>query len=204
MQTIAKQQHNTEAQNARLFALVNIAMADAGLAAWNTKYDDAMWRPMMGIRNMATTMAIPRPTVMPIGRRWARRPAIPRPGETNFTPPFPAYTSGHATFGAAAFQILTRFYGRDDIKFTFVSDEFNGITKDADGQRSSARFAAAFHSFTKRNWKTPKAEFISAFTGPSIATKESSKEIKSPTTCSITCSSPAQVGCRPRPATTMT
>jgi hypothetical protein len=57
----------------------------------------------------------------------------PRVGETNFTPPFPAYTSGHATLGAAAFQVLARFYGRDDIAFNFVSDEFNGLTLDADG-----------------------------------------------------------------------
>src|SRR5206468_400539 len=60
-------------------------------------------------------------------------PSNPRPGETNFTPPFPAYTSGHATFGAAAFQIVTRFYGTDKIHFTFMSDEFNGRTRDADG-----------------------------------------------------------------------
>jgi len=48
----------------------------------------------------------------------------------NFTPPFPAYASGHATFGGALFQILRRFYGTDNIRFTFVSDEFNGITTD--------------------------------------------------------------------------
>ena len=37
---------------------------------------------------------------------------------TNFTPPFPAYTSGHATFGAAAFRALRDFYGTDNITFT--------------------------------------------------------------------------------------
>ena len=43
--------------------------------------------------------------------RWARRRAI-SPGP-NFTPPFPAYPSGHAGFGGALFQILRRFYGTD-------------------------------------------------------------------------------------------
>jgi hypothetical protein len=51
----------------------------------------------------------------------------------NFTPPFPAYPSGHATFGAALFQTLRRFYGSDAIPFTFVSDEYNGVTKANDG-----------------------------------------------------------------------
>src|SRR5205807_66043 len=51
----------------------------------------------------------------------------------NFTPPFPAYPSGHAGFGGALFQTLRRFYGTDDIAFTFVSDEFNGITRGNDG-----------------------------------------------------------------------
>ena len=51
----------------------------------------------------------------------------------NFTPPFPAYPSGHAGFGSALFQILRSFYGTDHIPFTFVSDEFNGETRANDG-----------------------------------------------------------------------
>jgi hypothetical protein len=51
----------------------------------------------------------------------------------NFTPPFPSYPSGHAGFGGAVFQVLRRFYGRDDIAFTFVSDEYNGSTRDNEG-----------------------------------------------------------------------
>ena len=51
----------------------------------------------------------------------------------NFTPPFPAFPSGHAGFGGALFQILRDFYGTDRIAFTFVSDEFNGETLDNEG-----------------------------------------------------------------------
>ncbi|MCI0444640.1 chloroperoxidase, partial [bacterium] len=43
------------------------------------------------------------------------------------------YPSGHAGFGGALFQILRRFYKTDRIAFTFVSDEFNGKTKDNNG-----------------------------------------------------------------------
>jgi hypothetical protein len=147
VQTIAVQQHNSEAQNARLFALVNIAMFDAGLTSWKNKYDDAFWRPVMGIRNGESdenpeTIGIANWT--PLGAPASN----PRPGETNFTPPFPSYTSGHATFGAATFQILTRFYGRDDIPFTFVSDELNGVTRDADGSIRPL-VSRSFDSFTE-------------------------------------------------------
>ena len=52
----------------------------------------------------------------------------------NFTPPFPAYPSGHAGFGGAVLQTLRNFYETDDIAFTFVSDEFNGRTQDNNGK----------------------------------------------------------------------
>ncbi|MEX2114438.1 MAG: hypothetical protein WD845_14685, partial [Pirellulales bacterium] len=131
--TIAVQEGNTEGENARMFALLNIAMADAGFTAWNNKYDDAFWRPVMGVRYADLD---PNPdTQVDAGWIPLGAPASnPRPGEIDFTPPFPAYTSGHATFGAAVFETLARYYGRDDISFSFVSDELNGVTLGSDGQ----------------------------------------------------------------------
>ena len=67
------------------------------------------------------------PTFMPLGA-----PASNLVGP-NFTPPFPAYPSGHACFGGALFQTLRRFYGTDHVRFTFVSDEYNGTTHANDG-----------------------------------------------------------------------
>jgi peroxidase len=132
VRTIAEQEGNTEAENARLFALVNVAMADAGVAAWDTKYDDDLWRPILGIRSgeidgNENTIGVSDWT--PLGGPASN----PTPGETNFTPNFPSYVSGHATFGAATFEMLENFYGRDQISFSFVSDELNGQTIDADG-----------------------------------------------------------------------
>jgi hypothetical protein len=66
----------------------------------------------------------------------------------NFTPPFPAYPSGHATFGGAFFQILRYVYGTDNIPFTFVSDEFNGMTRDNEG-RTRPRIARSFSSLSE-------------------------------------------------------
>jgi hypothetical protein len=52
---------------------------------------------------------------------------------TNFTPPFPSYTSGHAGFGGALFETMKDYFGTDNIHFTIVSDEFNTITIDQNG-----------------------------------------------------------------------
>ena len=135
---IAEQKGSSIDELARLLALVNVAMADAGTAIWESKYHYQVWRPVTGIResdlgtgptglgdgNPATRGD---PTFMPLGA-----PASNLTGP-NFTPPFPAYPSGHAGFGGALFQILRRFYGRDDIPFTFISDELNGETLDREG-----------------------------------------------------------------------
>jgi hypothetical protein len=145
---LAENRNNTLAQNARLFALVNVAMADAGILAWEQKYVHNFWRPVVGIREHDTSMgsmSVPGnninndcdPLWLPLGA-----PKSNNDGSKNFTPDFPAYPSGHATFGASAFHIARRFYGiasgnraADNLfdGFDFVSDEFNGVTRDNDG-----------------------------------------------------------------------
>ena len=112
-------------------------MADAGIAIWESKYHYAVLAP--GHRH-------PRGRSRRLGTRRrqsrhdrrsgrSRRSARPRATSSrpNFTPPFPAYPSGHAGFGGALFETLRNFYGRDDVAFTFVSDEFNGVTLDNQG-----------------------------------------------------------------------
>jgi hypothetical protein len=141
---IALQQGADITELARLLALANVAMADAGIAIWESKYFYEYWRPVTAIResdagtgpsglgdgNDATAGD---PSFSPLGA-----PASNSTGP-NFTPPFPAYPSGHAGFGGAIFQTLRRFYGTDDIAFTFVSDEFNGLTHDNSGTARSLR-----------------------------------------------------------------
>src|SRR5256714_6899486 len=123
---------------ARLLALINVSMADAGIAIWESKFFYQLWRPVTGIResdpgtgpsgtgdgNSATT-----------GDSLFRPLGAPASNLTgpNFTPPFPAYPSGHAGFGGALFETLRRYYHQDDISFTFTSDEFNGTTVDNTG-----------------------------------------------------------------------
>jgi hypothetical protein len=116
---------------ARLIALVHTAMADAGIACWESKYVYKYWRPVAGIRE-ADTDDNP-DTLVDAGFSPLGAPASNINPGVNFTPPFPGYASGHATFGGALFQTLRRFYGTDRIRFTFVSDEFNGVTTDNEG-----------------------------------------------------------------------
>ena len=127
---IAHLQGNTEVENARLFALINLALADAGIAAWEAKYTYQFWRPIVGIRGAASTgnpATVADPTWEPLGAQADNHSG------TNFTPNFPSYVSGHATIGSALFQVLRRYYGTDDIAFRFQSDEFNGVTTDQTG-----------------------------------------------------------------------
>lgn len=145
---VAVQQGNNEGQNARLFAFVNAAMGDAGVLAWQHKYCFDFWRPVVGIREhdeklgpaapyaVAVNFNDGDPGWLPLGA-----PSTNSPGMKNFTPNFPAYPSGHATFGAAALHITRMFYGiapndkNPDGLFPgfLVSDEFNGGSRDNDG-----------------------------------------------------------------------
>jgi hypothetical protein len=138
MRIAEKRNTNDVVELARLLALVNVAMADAGIAIWESKFYYDFWRPVTGIRESdpgtgptgagdGNDLTVGDVTYSPLGA-----PASNLNGP-NFTPPFPAYQSGHAGFGGALFQVLRRFYGKDKIPFTFISDEFNGVTEDNHG-----------------------------------------------------------------------
>jgi hypothetical protein len=112
-QVLAEQEGLTTSERARLFALLNIALADAGICAWDCKYDTAIdfWRPITGIREADTDgnpLTLADPSWEPLNA---------------FTPPFPAYTSGHATFAATAAAIFAGFFATDHITHTISTDD---------------------------------------------------------------------------------
>ena len=132
-QSIAEQQHNTTAENARLFALLNLAMADAGIVAWDAKYAYDLWRPITAMWNAdadGNPATLADLDWLPLG--------APGGDGADFTPPFPAYVSGHSTFGSAAFQVLKNFYGTDSIRFTITSDELPGVQRTYDSFSEAA------------------------------------------------------------------
>jgi hypothetical protein len=149
VQTIAIQKHTCLMQEARVFALVNIGIADAAIAAWNSKYEFNFWRPITGI-NLASETGNPNtvadPNWQPLGSP-ADNPVYSG-GATNFTPPWPSYVSGHGDLGSAAFQILADFYGANKMRFRLHSPEFNGITQDDTGA-TRPELTRSYTSFTQ-------------------------------------------------------
>src|SRR4030095_10940396 len=104
-QIAAEQQGNTLEENARLFAALNIAIADAVIACWDAKYEYSFWRPVTGIR-LAADDGNP-DTVA--DTTWS--PLISPPAH-------PSYISGHSSVSGAAAAVLADFFGTDNISFT--------------------------------------------------------------------------------------
>ncbi len=96
------------AEQARAFALISMAMADAGISTWDSKFAHDIIRPETAIRYRAAAFGNPDPRVRSEDT-W--KSFIP-------TPPFPTYTSGHSCFGAAATRMLAHILGRDRIAFS--------------------------------------------------------------------------------------
>ena len=98
----------TLSENARLFALLSIAQADAAIAAWDCKYYFDHFRPYTGITRAAedgNDLTDPDPFWLPL---------LP-------TPPFPSYASGHSTFSGASAAILAQFFG--DVAFSSAAPD---------------------------------------------------------------------------------
>ena len=81
--------------NARLFALLNIAAADAAIACWDSKYTYNFWRPISAIRNADGLRITPDPNWVPFLA----------------TPPFPEYPSAHNEISGAMGQVLISLFG---------------------------------------------------------------------------------------------
>jgi hypothetical protein len=105
---VSKTQGKTLSQNARIFALLAMAISDAAISVFETKYFYNYWRPVTAIRAGDTDnnrKTDPDPNWLPL---------IP-------TPPFPSYPSGHASFGGGARAVLERLFGEDGHSITLVN-----------------------------------------------------------------------------------
>lgn len=125
-ESVSLAQGNTLSENARLFALLNITEADAGIVAWDAKYEYNFWRPITAIEQADTdgnpdTLA---------DSTW---------NSLLVTPPFPEYISGHSTFSGAADAVLTSFFG--NISFTTSSVGLPGVSRFFDSFTQAANEA---------------------------------------------------------------
>ena len=112
---VAEERHTTLSENARLLAMLNVAMADAVISCWDAKYTYAFWRPITAIR-LASTDGNPA-TIEDAG--WT--PLL-------VTPNFPEYPSGHATVSPAAVVVLGTYFG-NDAEFTLMSETLPGVVR---------------------------------------------------------------------------
>ncbi|MEJ0019145.1 MAG: hypothetical protein WDN25_21860 [Acetobacteraceae bacterium] len=128
-------------QEARLSALLSMAEADAGIAAWGVKYQENLWRPITAIRDCSGWNS----AFTTCDATWTSLIA---------TPPHPDYLAGHPAFSAAAAEILQRFFGTDAIAFCSTSDPYvNGA------QGPVGPLTECFDSFSEASTGPNGAEF---------------------------------------------
>jgi hypothetical protein len=123
-QSVATSNHADLPTAARLFATLNLSIADSAIAFYDAKYAYQVWRPVTAIRQ-ADSDGNAQTTGDP---NW-----LPLAGNT---PPDPSYPGAHSTISAAASEVLARFYG-DRERFSITSPALPGVT------RSFTSFSAA-------------------------------------------------------------
>jgi hypothetical protein len=138
-----------EWQSARLFALVNLAMAEGYIGGFEAKYHFNYWRPATAIRE---------------GGDAAWLPDLD-------TPPVPDYPSTHTVLGAAAAAVLARFFGTDMVSFSMTSGApYAGITRrfwsfsEAAQENGASRILAGIHFASAVRAGYVQGELIGAWT----------------------------------------
>ena len=125
----------TTAENARLFALLNLSFADGVIAFYDAKYTYNFWRPVTAIRAAATdgnpdTEADP---------NW-----LPEVGNTT---PDPSYPGAHAVISAAGEEVLTSFFHKDHFEFDVTSEVLPGVDRSFTSLRAAAEEATLSRIF---------------------------------------------------------
>lgn len=111
---VAESRENNLVENARLFALLNVAMADASIVGWDMKYHYGYWRPVTAIQSGA--LDDNDETQEEVSWNSLLMP-----------PPFPEYVSGHSTTCAAAATVLANYLGSNEFTFELYSEANPGL-----------------------------------------------------------------------------
>jgi Ca2+-binding RTX toxin-like protein len=138
---VSQNNGNSLEDNARLFAMLNVALADAGISCWDAKYEFDMWRPVTAIREADTD-----------GNSATTEDAVWTPFLA--TPAFPTYSSGHSTFSGAGAAVLKAFFGTDRVTFVLPSETsgvadrtFRSFTQAAEESGMSRIYGGIHFSF---------------------------------------------------------
>jgi hypothetical protein len=119
--TLAANQNLNVVDSARLFAMENLAAADALIGCWNDKYYYWFWRPITAIRE-AGSDGNPETEADP---DWVPLfdPSVPASGLPLVTPGFPDHPSGHSCVSSAIVHSMQDFFGTDSVGFTATSNK---------------------------------------------------------------------------------
>jgi membrane-associated phospholipid phosphatase len=131
----------TTAQNARLFALLNLAVADGVIAFYDAKYAYNFWRPVTAIR-AADTDGNPKTEADP---NW-----LPEVGKTA---PDPSYPGAHAVISAAAAAVLTDVLGTEPFKFSVTSEVMPGAERSFESLAAAAQEATLSRIYAGQHFR---------------------------------------------------
>jgi len=141
-QTLSTAHNLTTAQNARLFALLNLSFADDVIAFYDAKYTYNFWRPVTAIR-AADTGINPETVADP---NW-----LPEVGKTA---PDPSYPGAHAVISAAAAEVLISFFERDHAEFNVTSEVLPGVERSFTSISAAAEEATLSRIFGGQHFRT--------------------------------------------------
>jgi len=136
--SVSKAKDWSLAENARLFALLNITLADTRIAVWDAKYQYGYWRPISAINtdtDYGNTAAVPDTAWLPLLE----------------TPNHPEYPSGHSTTGGGGARLLASLFGSDAVSFAVGSDTLAGVTRgfetfsDVEQENANSRIYGGIH-----------------------------------------------------------
>ena len=141
-QTAVQAHHLTTAQSARVFALLNITLADEVIAFYDTKYTYAFWRPVTAIR-AADTDGNPDTLV---DQNW-----LPQATKTAADPSYPG---AHATISAGAEFVLNAVFGQKPFNLIVTSEVLPGTTRSFDSFAGAENEASASRIFAGQHFRT--------------------------------------------------
>jgi uncharacterized protein (TIGR03118 family) len=124
-QAAATSQGNTLDQDSRLFAELNVALADETIALFDAKYTYNRWRPVTAIQ-LAGQDGNPNTAADP---NW-----LPLLNTANH----PSWVSAHGGISGAAAAILANFFGTNNISVSLTSEDLKGVTHSFTGFSAAA------------------------------------------------------------------
>jgi hypothetical protein len=157
--TIAESRGTTLSENARLMAILNLALADAAIACWDVKYQSEFWRPITGIRKAADDGN----AATQADSQWT--PLL-------ITPNFPSYTSGHATFSGAMATVLTRFFGTSQLPFTAPSENPAATARSYSSVDQAAQESADSRLYGGIHWRFDNEQGLTMGRSVGLATSQ--------------------------------